>query len=118
MFEHKKRDTLAPRKVFYQRMRTGVGLAAVMLGFSLGLGILGYHYTCKLGWVDSLLNASMILTGMGPVDPMPTNAAKLFASAYAIFSGVAFLTTIAVVLAPVMHRVMHMFHIDDTERDS
>jgi hypothetical protein len=116
MFEHRKRDKLAPKTVFYARMRTGLGMASLMLAFSLGIGIIGYHHFCKLGWVDSLLNASMILTGMGPVDPMPDRAAKLFASAYAIFSGVAFLTTIAVVLAPVMHRAMHIFHIDDAER--
>ena len=117
MLEHKKRDKLAPKTVFYSRMRTGLGMAIIFLAFSLGSGILGYHYICKLGWVDSLLNASMILTGMGPVDPMISNAAKYFASAYAIYSGVAFLTTIAVVLAPVMHRVMHKFHLEDEERE-
>ncbi len=111
-----KKDKLAPRKVFLQRLRTGGSMALLMLTVSLGIGIFGYHFICKLGWVDALLNASMILTGMGPVNPMTDTPSKLFASAYAIFSGVAFLTTIAVVLAPAMHRVMHMFHIDDEER--
>jgi hypothetical protein len=81
--------------------------------FSLILGILGYHFTENLGWLDSLLNASMILTGMGPVDPMTTTAGKLFASFYAIFSGVVFLTTIAYILAPAAHRFLHKFHLDD-----
>ncbi len=106
-------DKLAPWQVFLARMRTGSFMAACMLAVSLLIGILGYHYICKLGWVDSLLNSSMILTGMGPVDPMVNNAAKIFASIYAIFSGVVFLTTIAVMLAPVVHRAFHKFHIDD-----
>jgi hypothetical protein len=118
MLEHKIRHTkLAPKEVFYARFFRGILLATGMLAFSLGLGIVGYHIIGKLGWIDSLLNASMILTGMGPVDLMTSNAAKIFASVYAIFSGVAFLSTIAVVLAPVMHRIMHIFHIDDEDRD-
>jgi hypothetical protein len=118
MLEHKIRHTkLAPKEIFYARLLRGIVIASGMLAFSLGIGIFGYHAIGKLGWIDSLLNASMILTGMGPVDPMTSSAAKIFASAYAIFSGVAFLTTIAVVLAPVMHRIMHIFHIDDEDRD-
>jgi hypothetical protein len=76
------------------------------------LGILGYYTIAGLGWVDSLLNASMILTGMGPVDPMPNDASKIFASAYCIYSGVAFLTSIAVFLSPALHRLMHQLHIE------
>jgi len=82
---------------------------------ALLIGILGYHYIAGFDWIDSLLNASMILTGMGPVGPLTTTAAKIFASAYALFSGLVFISVIGVVLAPVMHRVLHKFHID--ERD-
>jgi hypothetical protein len=109
----KSTDRLAPFHVFMARVRTGTFMAGSMLAVSLLIGILGYHYICSLGWVDSLLNSSMILTGMGPVNPMTDNAAKIFASIYAIFSGVVFLTTIAVMLAPVVHRAFHKFHIDD-----
>lgn len=87
------------------------GYAGLFLAASLGLGVLGYHWLCGLGWVDAVLNASMILTGMGPVSPMPSDAAKLFASAYAVFSGVAFLTTFSILIAPVLHRVLHRLHL-------
>jgi hypothetical protein len=78
-------------------------------------GTIGYHFLAELRWVDAKLNAAMILTGMGPVDPMRTTAAKLFASGYALFSGVVFLTSVAIVLAPVFHRVVHKFHLDDDD---
>ncbi len=79
---------------------------------SLGLGVLGYHLLGGLSWLDALVNASMILTGMGPVNVVATVAGKLFASFYALFSGVAFLTIVAVLLAPVVHRFLHRFHLD------
>jgi hypothetical protein len=109
------RSNLAPLPKFRKRLWKGIFIAVSMISGSMLLGMVGYHFICGLGWIDSILNASMILTGMGPVDPMKNDAAKLFASAYALFSGVAFLTTIAVVLAPIIHRTMHKFHIDDTE---
>ena len=79
---------------------------------ALAAGVLGYHAIGHLGWIDAILNASMILTGMGPVDPMKTAAAKLFASAYALFSGVVFLSAVGIVLAPVFHRILHKFHLE------
>jgi len=85
----------------------------LLIGFSLGIGMIGYHYFSELPWIDSLLNASMILTGMGPVDPMSTPAAKIFASIYAIYSGVAFLSTVAVFLSPIVHRFLHKLHVDE-----
>ncbi len=87
-------------------------IGAVIIGFCLGVGVLGYHVFAGLSWLDALLNASMILTGMGPVDPMKTTAAKLFASFYALFSGVAFISIIGVLLAPVVHRFLHRFHLE------
>jgi len=79
---------------------------------SLGLGVLGYHLLGGLSWLDALVNASMILTGMGPVNEIATVAGKLFAAFYALFSGVAFLTIVAVLLAPAVHRFLHRFHLD------
>jgi hypothetical protein len=114
MFESKK-SKLAPKHIYHKRVRTGLGLSAMLVTFSMVLGTVGYHYICKLGWIDAQLNASMILTGMGPVDPMPNDASKIWASAYAIFSGVTFLTSIAVLLAPTFHRMLHKFHISDSE---
>ncbi len=91
-------------------------MALIMLMFSLFMGMVGYHFLDNLSWVDSLLDASMILTGMGPVHEMTNTASKLFASFYALYSGVAFLTTIAVFLAPVIHRFMHRFHLEEKEK--
>jgi hypothetical protein len=84
---------------------------------SLAIGVIGYHVTAGLGWVDALLNASMILTGMGPVDELHTDGAKIFASLYAIFSGVAFLTIVAVLMAPLVHRFLHRFHLELADQD-
>jgi hypothetical protein len=92
-----------------------LGLSAGVLGCSLGLGILGYHFIARFTWVDSLLNAAMILTGMGPVGTLNSNAAKLFASAYALFSGVVFITATGILLAPIFHWVLHRFHIEQKD---
>lgn len=83
-----------------------------MLTFSLFIGMAGYHYYFELNWVDSLYNASMILTGMGPVDKALNDGGKIFASFYAIYSGVAFLTSVAIILSPVVHRFLHRFKLD------
>ncbi len=87
-------------------------LALGIIGVSLGLGILGYHFCAGFSWLDALLNASMILTGMGPVNELRTTAGKLFASFYALFSGVVFITSVAVMLAPMVHRFLHKFHFE------
>ena len=103
------------RRPFYHRFLLALGLSAVLIGVSLGIGILGYHFIAGFNWVDSLLNAAMILTGMGPVGTLNTDAAKLFASAYALFSGVVFITATGILLTPIFHRVLHRFHFE--ERD-
>ena len=108
---------LVPRAVFMARFATNAGIATAMVVGSLAIGVVGYHVTARLSWIDALLNASMILTGMGPVDPLPSTAAKLFASAYAIFSGVAFLSIVAVLMAPIVHRFLHRFHLELDDRD-
>ena len=92
-----------------------MGLSTGLIGFSLGLGILGYHFIAEFNWIDSLLNAAMILTGMGPVGALNSDAAKLFASVYALFSGVVFITATGILLTPIFHRVLHRFHLE--ERD-
>lgn len=87
----------------------------LVLVISLIIGMLGYHYYFALGWVDSLYNASMILTGMGPVDKAINDSGKIFASLYAIYSGVAFLTSVAIIFSPLVHRFLHKFRLDVEE---
>jgi len=109
-------DKLIPWPRFARRMALSLALTLSIVMLALAAGTVGYHQIGGLAWVDALLNAAMILTGMGPVDPMKTDAAKLFATAYALFSGVVFLSAVGIVLAPVFHRVVHAFHIDDDEQ--
>ena len=116
MFEHKSQPLLTPL-AFYARMARSVAVVAGIVAFSLYLGSAGYHYLGGLAWIDALLNASMILTGMGPVDPLPSAAAKLFATFYALYSGIAFLTVMAVLVAPLLHRFLHKFHLEIGEQD-
>jgi ABC-type Na+ efflux pump permease subunit len=110
VYEHSS-EPLLPRQIFLGRVVRSFLVAAVAMGAWLLIGTLGYHSLAKLGWIDALLNASMILSGMGPVDPLPNDTAKVFASIYAIFSGVVFLSTSAILVAPVVHRLMHRFHL-------
>jgi putative effector of murein hydrolase len=116
MFEHRMQPLLS-RKAFAQRMILSVFAALGLVALALLIGMFGYRYAAGLPWIDALLNAAMILTGMGPVDPMHDTSAKLFASAYAIFSGVTFPTVIAILLAPVVHRFLHRLHLE-TEHKS
>ena len=111
-FEHKS-SPLLPRRLFYKRVARYTFFTIELILMSLAIGILGYHYLNGLSWIDSLLNASMILTGMGPVDALKNDAAKWFASIYAIFSGVAFLSIVAVFMAPMVHRFLHKHHLDE-----
>jgi hypothetical protein len=104
-----------PQRKFYHNLLKALGLASAVIAVSLGLGILGYHWIAGLGWVDSLLNASMILAGMGPVNPLNTDGAKIFASAYALFSGVVFIMATGVLLSPIFHHVLYKFHVVERE---
>ncbi len=112
MFEHRSKPVL-PFRQFIIRIARYSGFAGILLGISLAMGVAGYHYIGKLSWLDALMNASMILTGMGPVDVMKSDAAKWFVSFYAIFSGVFFLSTVAVFLAPIVHRFLHKHLLDE-----
>lgn len=87
-------------------------VALVVIGLALGVGVAGYHWIAGLGWIDSLLNASMILGGMGPVDPLKSDTAKIFASLYALFSGLAFIGIAGLMLAPFAHRLLHRVHLE------
>lgn len=118
MLEH-HRKPLITRRAFLSRQLRYLGFSVIILLVSISIGIAGYHFLGNLPWIDSFLNASMILTGMGPVDHLDTTEGKLFASFYALFSGVAFLTFVGVLFAPVYHRFLHRFHFaDDEENDS
>jgi hypothetical protein len=111
MYEHRSHPLL-PKRQYIRRLFMH-GLAALLVvAASLSIGILGYHVTEGLPWIDSLLNASMILGGMGPVNPLHTSLGKLFASFYALFSGIVFLLVAGMLMAPVVHRFFHRFHLE------
>src|SRR6478735_3224631 len=114
-FEHRSHPLL-PKEKYYKRVLRYAGFSLSLIAISLGIGVIGYHYTNSLSWLDSLVNASMILTGMGPVDVLKNDGAKWFASIYSIFSGVIFLSTVAVFLTPIFHRFLHKFHLDDEQQ--
>jgi hypothetical protein len=114
-FEH-HRQPLADRRLFARRALRYVALSTAIILGSLAIGVLGYHYTEGLPWLDSLLNASMILGGMGPVDAVRTSAGKWFASFYALFSGMVLLVAAGVLIAPIFHRFLHRFHLEIDER--
>lgn len=111
MFEHRT-DPLLPGHRFFWRVVGFFALSALTIGIALGIGVLGYHYLGGLPWIDALVNASMILGGMGPVDPITTHAGKLFASAYALFSGLLFIGAASLVVAPFVHRIMHTIQLE------
>ena len=117
MFEHRT-DPLASRSAFARRMALSFVWAGATILAALGAGVCGYRWIAGFGWIDALLNASMILGGMGPVDRLSTTGAKLFASAYAIFSGLVFISVIGIILGPVFHRIIHKFHLDEDEAAS
>jgi hypothetical protein len=106
---------LPHKKHFYSKLFKSIILGSMFLIFSLTIGVIGYHHFFNIPWLDSLVNASMILTGMGPVDRAETDGAKLFSSIYAIYSGVAFLTSVAIILSPIVHRFLHQFRLDIEE---
>lgn len=110
-FEH-RHQPLAPRDKFVRRLIIAALLACVALALWLTVGICGYHWIAGLPWVDAFMNASMIVGGMGPVDLLTTDSAKIFAGFYAIFSGVIFLAIFGLLIAPIFHRFLHRFHLE------
>jgi hypothetical protein len=115
MFEHRSKPLL-PRRQFYGRVARCLRIGMAIIAVSLGIGMSGYHVFEHLSWLDAFANASMILSGMGPLNPLETTAGKIFASCYALFSGVAFLSSIAVVFAPIFHRFLHKFHLEQNAK--
>jgi hypothetical protein len=111
VYEHRSQPLLTKRK-FAERVRRHASWVLVFLAGSLAIGVAGYMTLANLGFVDALLNASMILGGMGPVDTLTSNSAKVFASVYALYSGVAFLGSVGFLFAPFAHRVLHKLHLE------
>ncbi len=112
MYEHFTHRLLS-RAAFLRRVATHGIFALLVVLFSLGIGVMGYHYLGELAWIDSLLNASMILGGMGPVDPLHSSIAKLFAAFYALYSGLVIIGVASVLVAPFAHRLLHSLHLDE-----
>jgi len=111
MYERRTQQLL-PRRVFYARVARSAAIGSIIILASLCIGMAGYHYFEKLSWLDAFTNASMILSGMGPLAPIQTTGGKLFAGCYALFSGIAFISSIGVVFAPIFHRFLHKFHLE------
>jgi hypothetical protein len=116
MFEHRNKHLL-PRKEFYRRLAHHATLGIIVLISSLGIGMIGYHSFEKMSWVDAFVNAAMILSGMGPVATLQTDGGKIFAGCYAIYSGITLIGILGIIFAPVVHRFLHKFHLEDKERD-
>jgi hypothetical protein len=116
MYEHHTQPLL-PRRHFVRRVVYHIWITSLLFLGSLVLGVLGYHFTEGLSWLDALLNASMILGGMGPVDSLATAPGKIFASVYALYSGVIVLAGAGIIVAPIAHRIMHRLHSSDTKND-
>jgi hypothetical protein len=104
---------LLPWRVFLRRAARHLAVALALIGVAVAVGTIGYHTLARLGWLDAFLNASMILSGMGPVDRLDSAGAKLFAALYALFSGLVFIGIAGLVLAPWLHRLFHLMHIEE-----
>ncbi len=114
MFEAKHQRVI-PARHFARRVAWSVALSGAIAATALALGVAGFHHIADVPWIDAVHNASMILGGMGPVVEMKSDAAKLFSSAYALFCGLVFISVVAVMLVPVLHRVLHKFHLDEAD---
>jgi hypothetical protein len=112
MYEHRKQP-LASTATFYQRILKNILIASFIMFICLLIGIAGYHYIAEAPWIDALHNASMILSGMGPVIEIQSTGGKIFSAAYALFSGIIFITNFGIILAPAMHRLFHRLHLED-----
>jgi hypothetical protein len=116
MYEHHTQPLL-PRKVFFRRIVHHAALGCVVITGALGIGMIGYHCFENLPWVDSFANAAMILSGMGPLATLQTTGGKIFAGCYALFSGLALIAILGIIFAPVVHRALHKFHLEDMADD-
>ena len=112
MYEHHT-DPVLPRDAFLRRVSGHVVVSIGIVAISLAIGTAGYHWFGRLHWLDAFENASMILTGMGPVDTMESSGAKLFAALYALYSCIVFLAAVGVMAAPFLHRILHRLHVEE-----
>lgn len=111
-----RRQPVVSRRGFLRRMARNTGVAGLLIGGSLVIGVLGYRYCECMSWIDAFANAAMILSGMGPLEPLHTWGGKLFAGLYALYSGLALILASGLILAPMLHRVLHSFHVDSEGR--
>lgn len=111
MYESHTSRLLSTRQFINRLVQHGV-VVALLVSVSLIVGMIGYVWLARLSWIDAFLNASMLLGGMGPVDPLPTDGAKIFAGLYALYSGLVFIASAGILVAPVAHRVLHRLHMD------
>ena len=112
-----KHQPLLSRRAFIRRLVRNFGVASVLIGLSLFGGMAGYRYFEGMDWIDAFANASMILSGMGPLGPLQTTGGKLFAGIYALYSGLALIAVTGIIFAPIVHRLLHRFHMEvDKER--
>lgn len=113
----RKRQPLLSRAAFARRLLGSIGLSALIIGLSLFGGMAGYHHFEKMDWIDAFANASMILSGMGPLGPLQTWNGKAFAGIYALYSGLVLILAMGIVIAPIVHRVLHEFHLESESDD-
>jgi hypothetical protein len=109
---------MATRRIFVRRLVVSLGLALLLIGLSLVIGMVGYRYLGQLAWIDAFLNAAMILSGMGQVDQLNGFSAKLFAGLYALYAGLALVAIAGLILAPILHRFLHRFRLEDEPDES
>lgn len=109
-----KHQPLLTRSAFFRRVAAHVAMAAALVAASLGIGMIGYMVTEQMPAMDAFLNSAMLLGGMGPVGTLNTSAGKLFAGVFALYAGLVFIACAALVLTPLLHRVLHHFHVGDT----
>lgn len=113
MYE-RKNQPIVTRQVFVRRLQKNLFYSAVLIAFCLLIGTVGYHFFSDCTWIDAFHNASMILSGMGPVITIREFSGKLFSSFYALFSGLVFVANIGVLLAPLLHRILHRLHVEES----
>jgi hypothetical protein len=114
MFEHKSHPLL-PVHLFYKRLFFSALVGLALVAVSLAVGMWGYHYFEGMRWIDAFVNAAMILSGMGPLLPIVTSGGKIFAGIYAIYSGIALISIAGIIFAPVFHRFLHRFHMEQSQ---
>ncbi len=112
-----RHQPLLPRQEFAKRLARSFLVSSALVGLSLFAGMLGYRYLEGMSWLDAFANAAMILSGMGPLETLKTSGGKLFAGLYALYSGLALIVATGILVAPVVHRMLHHFHVEDSVKD-